>query len=148
MREWNQPRVATNPEYKKYVCHRTMIGQDERFPLIRHLEVEVEEDQDPMPVITAHAEKHGALLHLHHEQWPITDSPSETNVEVCSGWAAHMMDPEYLCKIHSLLASDRRLGFIGSSDNHRRNPGLGGGLTGIYAKRNFRRAEGPPVLCH
>lgn len=32
------------------------------------------------------------------------------------------------------LDKGRRMGFIGTSDSHRRNPRLCGGLTGIYAE--------------
>ncbi|MDP6778013.1 MAG: DUF3604 domain-containing protein [Candidatus Latescibacteria bacterium] len=116
--------------------HRTLVGRDEGFGLLRHSEA----GDDPMGALMAHVEKHDALSHPHHEWWTLTDSPSETNAEVCSGWRVHMLDPEYLRKIHDLLVSGRRLGFIGGSDNHRRNPGMGGGLTGIYAKELTRDA--------
>jgi hypothetical protein len=37
-------------------------------------------------------------------------------------------------KFHAELDKGRRMGFIGTSDSHRRNPGLCGGLTGIWAE--------------
>ena len=116
--------------------HRTIVGHDAGFPLLRHSEA----GADPMTALMDHAERHGALSHPHHEGWDLTDSPAETNVEVCSGWRVHMLDPEYLRKVHALLAADRRIGFFGGSDNHRRNPGMGGGLTGIYAEELTRDA--------
>ena len=36
-------------------------------------------------------------------------------------------------RFHDELDKGRHTGFVGTSDSHRRNPGLGGGLTGIYA---------------
>jgi len=42
--------------------------------------------------------------------------------------------------LHRLLASGLRLGFIGGSDNHARNPGLGGALTGVWAEENTRES--------
>ena len=116
--------------------HRTIVGCDVGFPLLRHSEA----GDDPMGALMDHAERHGALSHPHHEGWDLTDSPAETNVEVCSGWRVHMLDPEYLRKVHALLAFGRRIGFFGASDNHRRNPGMGGGLTGVYAETLTRSA--------
>ncbi len=116
--------------------HRTVIGRSEDLPLIRYSEVAGE----PMAAITAHAEKEGAILHPHHENWELTASPAEANVEVCSGWCVHMLDPRYQYKVHELLSGGRRFGFFGSSDNHRRNPGMGGGLTGVYAEALTRDA--------
>ena len=129
--EWTCKKPNDRTRY-----HRTVIGQSEDLPLIRYPEVEGE----PMAAMAAHAEEQGAILHPHHENWVLTDSPAEMNVEVCSGWRVHMLDPEYLCKVHELLAAGRRFGFFGSSDNHRRNPGMGGGLTGIYAEALTRSA--------
>ena len=116
--------------------HRSVLAPDESLPLIRYTEVE----GDPMDALTALAEEHGALLHAHHENWVLTDSPAETNVEICSGWRVHMLDPQYLSKVHAMLKSGQRIGFVGASDNHRRNPGVGGGLTGIYAQELTREA--------
>ena len=61
-------------------------------------------------------------------------------MEVCSGWRVHMLDREYRRKIHDVLKSGRKLGFIGCSDGHRRTAGTGGGLTGIYAEELTRPA--------
>lgn len=137
--EWTYrpaPRAAPN--------HRTVIGRDEALPLLRHTEAA----GDPMAALVAHAEAHGALLHLHHERWELTDSPAETNIEVCSGWGVHMLDPQYVRRLHAVLAAGRRLGFVGNSDNHRRNPGLGGALTGIYARALTREAILDALRCH
>ncbi len=49
-----------------------------------------------------------------------------------------LISEEYVHRIHKLLDSGLRFGFIGASDNHERNPGLGGGLTGLWAKGNTR----------
>jgi hypothetical protein len=79
------------------------------------------------------------LLHPHHAfSLDITDDTIERNVEICSGWANHMLDPEYLERLHLLLSSGMKIGFIGGSDNHERNPGLGGAITGVWAASNSR----------
>ncbi|MDP6777944.1 MAG: DUF3604 domain-containing protein, partial [Candidatus Latescibacteria bacterium] len=129
--EWTCKKPRDRVRY-----HRSVLARDESLPLIRYTEV----DGDPMDALTGLAEEHGALLHAHHENWVLTDSPAETNVEICSGWRVHMLDPQYLSKVHGVLKSGQRIGFIGASDNHRRNPGVGGGLTGVYARELTREA--------
>jgi hypothetical protein len=73
----------------------------------------------------------GGVAIPHHQKWALTDRTCDTNVEVTSGWAIYFRQPE---RIHRALDEGHRLGFVGTSDNHRRCPGLGGGLTGIFAR--------------
>ena len=59
------------------------------------------------------------------------ESEVEAAIEIVSAWSPHMViDPEF---VHNTLNTGRRLGFTGGSDSHRRNPGLCGALTGVYA---------------
>ena len=132
--EWSQMSRATGARTSN---HRTVIAGDKDLPLLRYTEVE----GAPLSALAAHAEQHGAILHPHHEHWQyLSDSGTETNMEVCSGWRVHMLDREYRRKIHDVLKSGRKLGFIGCSDGHRRTAGTGGGLTGIYAEELTRPA--------
>lgn len=132
--EWSQMKRS---ERGRTSNHRTVIAGKSELPLLRYTEVEGE----PLAALAAHAEQHGAILHPHHEHWEfLSDSRTETNMEVCSGWRVHMLDPAYLKKIHRVLKSGRQLGFIGCSDGHRRTAGTGGGLTGIYAESLTRTA--------
>jgi hypothetical protein len=79
------------------------------------------------------------LLHPHHAfSLDITDDTIERNIEICSGWGNHMLDPEYVERLHVLLNRGMNIGFIGGSDNHERNPGLGGAITGVWAASNSR----------
>ena len=81
------------------------------------------------------------LLHHHHGQgFDMTDDTLERNVEICSGWAVCMADSRFREAVHGLLARGFRLGFLGGSDNHERNPGLGGALTGVWARDNTRES--------
>ena len=82
------------------------------------------------------------LLNYHHESpgFDLIDNSLERNIEICSGWCNFMMSPEFVNKVHELLLKGFRLGFYGASDNHERNPGLGGGLTGVWATENTRGA--------
>lgn len=132
--EWSQMSRAPG---RRSHSHRTVIAGKEQLPLLRYTEVE----GPPLEALAAHAEKYGAILHPHHEHWVnLSDSSTETNMEVCSGWRVHMLDPAYREKIHEVLRSGRRLGFVGCSDGHRRTAGTGGGLTGIYAEDLSRTA--------
>lgn len=132
--EWSQMKRT---ERGRTSNHRTVIAGKSELPLLRYTEV----DGEPLAALAAHAEQHGAILHPHHEHWEfLSDSWTETNMEVCSGWRVHMLDPAYLEKIHKVLRSGRKLGFIGCSDGHRRTAGTGGGLTGIYAESLTRTA--------
>jgi hypothetical protein len=132
--EWSQMRRGSG---SRTANHRTVIAGREQLPLLRYTEVEGE----PLAALAAHAEQYGAILHPHHEHWDhLSESRTETNMEVCSGWRVHMLDPVYREKIHQVLLSGRKLGFIGCSDGHRRTAGTGGGLTGIYAEELTRSA--------
>ena len=77
------------------------------------------------------AENIDALLILHHDSWKVTGSPRETGMEAASGWDAYIHNAEAIC---SLWNSGRKICLTGGSDNHRRNPGNGGALTGVWAK--------------
>ncbi len=82
-----------------------------------------------------------ALLHHHHPGgFDITDDSLECNIEVCSGWHNCMRMPGFVKNLHALLHKGFKLGFLGASDNHERNPGLGGALTGVWAEKNTRES--------
>ena len=71
------------------------------------------------------------LMFAHHPTWVLTGSDRDRNVEVCSSWRVCIEEKDFVVK--RLNAGDQ-FGFIGSSDTHRAVPGLGGALTGIYAR--------------
>lgn len=78
----------------------------------------------------------GGLAHPHHNKWKLFPNETETNIEIVSGWeASFALETEW---IHRPLNEGKRLGFVGGSDNHRFNPGLGGALTGIWIKELTR----------
>src|SRR5262245_30692494 len=108
------------------------------MPLLRHQDVPA--GLDPLDALARFALQHDLLLNVHHEWWALTEPPSEANWEVCSGWGVHLADPVMHQQYIDALKHGRRMGFIGNSDNHRRNPGLGGALTGIWASALTREA--------
>lgn len=79
------------------------------------------------------------LLHHHHEPgFDFTDDTLERNIEICSGWGVHMASSAFRDALHRLLGRGFKVGFFAASDNHERNPGLGGALTGVWAQENTR----------
>jgi hypothetical protein len=106
--------------------HRSVIYPPEGGPVVRYPEV----GNDVRKLVEAVALA-GGLAHPHHAAWRLSGNPVEANIEVTSGWDIYIRDPS---RIHQELRRGRRFGFLGNSDSHRRNPGLGGGLTGIYAE--------------
>jgi hypothetical protein len=80
----------------------------------------------------AAADEIGALLIAHHPDWELFDAGCELGIEAVSGWDTYMHDPE---PIIAAWNSGKTLCLVGGSDNHRRNPGLGGALTGVWAPR-------------
>jgi len=111
-------------------------------------------DSDDVPIYSCFEEKYAAsgkleekmqkervLLHHHHQfGFDFTDENLERNIEITSGWNSHMLESvEFRKKLHIALDNGFKLGFIGGSDNHQRNPGLGGAITGVWAKSNTRK---------
>ena len=77
-------------------------------------------------------ERKGGLLHAHHLRWRLRKHPAEANIEATSSWQAYLEeDPSCF---HEHLLGGHRIGLVGGSDSHRRNPGMGGALTGVWAE--------------
>ena len=117
----DQPRFwsANSPN------HRTVIYPRAGGPLVRFPEVGNDVNR-----LYAAVEKAGGVMHTQHAQFDFGGRPSEVGIEVTAGWGLYFLNPG---RIHATLNAGHRAGFVGTSDSHRRNPGLGGGLTGIYA---------------
>ena len=96
----------------------------------------------PVSKLVQHCRDRGEapLIHLHTPCESYTPNELEANIEICSGWGNRMRHPQQAEFVHRVLLDGARLGFIGCSDNHERNPGMGGGLTGVWAEDNTRAA--------
>ena len=81
--------------------------------------------------LEAGAESIDVLLIAHHANWHISDSPMETGLEAVSSWDTYIHNAE---AIRGEWNRGRRLCLIGGSDGHRRNAGLGGAVTGVWAR--------------
>ena len=106
--------------------HRTVVYPASGGPLLRHTEIGNNIEQ----LCTA-VEAAGGVVFPHHRGWDPTGHPAETNVEVTSAWGIYITNP---ARIHRALNQGYRFGFAGNSDSHRRNPGLAGALTAVYAE--------------
>ena len=104
-----------------------MIYPPSGGPIIRYTEV-----GGDFAKLTAAAQKFGGILNGQHRTFDIVDHPAEANMEVTSCWGIYIHDVPQ--KFHGELDAGKKLGFVGCSDSHRRNPGLCGGLTGIWAE--------------
>ncbi len=105
--------------------HRTVIFGGDHTPLLRHSE------EDDFDALCDMVEAAGGLMNTQHPDYRLVDRPCDANIEVTAGWGVYINQPE---KIHADLSAGYKVGFVGTSDGHRRNPGIGGGLT----------ASGPP----
>ena len=130
--EWTQQRPSDGglafdqPRFwgANYPNHRTIIYPRPGGPLVRYIDV-----QGDIKRLHAAVAAAGGVMHTQHPVFDFYDHPTETSLEVTAGWGVYFLNPG---KIHATLAAGHRAGFVGTSDSHRRNPGLGGGVTGLY----------------
>ncbi len=121
--------------FEERIDHRSVYSDDPDMAMLRWREA----GEDPMGTLLDLAREKGYLLHPHHAKWEIYDDELERNVEVCSGFSIYLDDAD-TCR--ETLLADNQVGFVAGGDNHRRAPGLNGGLTGIWIERLDR----PSVL--
>ena len=105
--------------------HRTVVYPSYGGPILRHTEI-----GNNIERMFETAARHGGVVFPHHPNWDITGHPVEVGAEVTSAW--------HICfnvgLLHRMLNAGHRMGFAGNSDSHRRQPGLGGALTAVYAE--------------
>jgi hypothetical protein len=109
-----------------YPNHRSVVYPPSGGPVVRHPEVENDIARLNDAVLAA-----GGVTLTQHPTWDLSGHPVEVGVEVCAGWGIYIQNPK---QEHQALDRAYRFGFVGNGDSHRRNPGLCGGLTGIYAE--------------
>ncbi|MHC4400982.1 MAG: DUF3604 domain-containing protein, partial [Planctomycetota bacterium] len=123
----SDPRNWTYPYWGgSYANHRSVIFPPEGGPVVRHPEVE-----NDVGRLNDAVWKAGGLTLTQHPTWDLTGHPVEVGVEATSGWGIYIANP---AGVHQALDDGFRFGLVGCGDSHRRNPGLCGGLTGIYAE--------------
>ncbi|MCF7855354.1 MAG: CehA/McbA family metallohydrolase [Candidatus Pacebacteria bacterium] len=122
--EWTCRREVEN---ELIVDHRSVLLPAPTPDIVRWNEVSA----DPR-ALYEFLDCHGGFAHAHHQHWRVLGNPLEVNIEAASSWDPYLeREPEFY---HAALKAGHRLGVIGGSDEHRRNPGLGGALTGVWAE--------------
>jgi len=116
----DQPRFWTG----NFPNHRTIIYPRAGGPLVRFTEVGNDIDRLYQAVQAA-----GGVMHAQHPVFDYRGHPTEVAIEVSAGWGFYFLNP---AKIHATLNEGHRAAFVATTDSHRRNPGLNGGLTGVY----------------
>ena len=124
--EWSQRTDDNKPN------HRTVIFAGDDTPIVRH-----PENGSDFDALCDIVEAAGGLMHTQHESFRLVDRPCDANIELATGWGNYIRDP---AKIHADLSAGFKVGFIATGDAHRRNPGTGGGITGIWAPELTPRA--------
>ncbi|MGH8021091.1 MAG: DUF3604 domain-containing protein, partial [Opitutaceae bacterium] len=117
-----QPRFWRDSERN----HRTVIYPLRGGPLLRYTDA-----CNDITQLYAAVRAAGGVMHTQHATFTPAHEAVEVAIEVTAGWGVYFLNPG---RIHQALNAGCRKAFVGTSDSHRRNPGLGGGLTGIYAE--------------
>ena len=112
--------------------HRTVVYPLSGGPLVRHTEVGNRIEQ-----LHSAVQRAGGVVFPHQGRWDSNNHPTEVAVEVVSAWGMYFGNPG---PFHRALDQGYQLAFAGNSDSHRRNPGLAGALTGIYAEQLTSKA--------
>ena len=87
--------------------------------------------EEPMNALVSWIQTTDGIMNTQHAHFRLTDSNREANMEVCCGWGDYINKSDCF---HEHLNDGFKVGFVGTSDGHRRTPGLGGGLTGLWVK--------------
>ena len=120
--EWTQARWgAVRPQ------HRSILFGSYEQSILRWEDIA----GDPVEALTAWIETTDGVMNTQHAYFQLTDSSREANMEVCCGWGDYI---NHSPCFHDHLDQGFRAGFVGTSDGHRRTPGLGGGITGLWVR--------------
>ncbi|MCK5801998.1 MAG: hypothetical protein KAI66_04160, partial [Lentisphaeria bacterium] len=107
--------------------HRTVFYPRPGGRIYRRVDQESHTDRKLLALL----EDTDAICYPHHMTYEITNPAVDRNVEILSSWLVCMAESDFTTK---QLQEGHRFGFIGSSDSHRANAGLGGAWTGVYAE--------------
>ncbi|MCF6175246.1 MAG: hypothetical protein L3J71_05735 [Victivallaceae bacterium] len=120
--EFTYHRHDLSPDFN----HRCVIYPGPAGQMFRRIDQGSETDKEML----AQLKQTNGMCYPHHCTYELLAADKEWNVEICSSWRAVLAECDF--SIQQLKAG-HKFGFIGSSDAHRANPGLGGALTGLFA---------------
>lgn len=124
--EWTQAKWgAVTPQ------HRSILFGSYEQPMLRWADAGIGWAHDPFDALLSWIESTDGLMNTQHPRFALSRSPREANMEVVCGWGDYINRSECF---HEHLNAGFRVGFVGTSDGHRRTPGLGGGLTGLWVR--------------
>lgn len=124
--EWTQAQWgAVRPQ------HRSVLFDRYDEPMLRWYDAGIGQADDAFDALIAWVETTSGVLNTQHRQFALSRSEREANMEVVCGWGDYLHQSDCF---HQHLNDGFRAGFVGTSDGHRRTPGLGGGLTGLWVR--------------
>jgi len=124
--EWTQAKWGpTRPQ------HRSILFRSYDQPMLRWKDAGIGQADDAFDALVSWVESTDAIMNTQHAQFMLSGSEREANMEVVCGWGDYINKSDCF---HEHLNRGFRVGFVGTSDGHRRTPGLGGGLTGLWVR--------------
>jgi hypothetical protein len=120
--EFTYHRQDLSPDFN----HRCVIYPGPEGQMFRRIDQGSRTDKE----LLAKLKQTNGMCYPHHCSYELIDADKEWNVEVCSSWRTVLAECDF--SVNQLKAG-HQFGFVGSSDAHRANPGLGGALTGLFA---------------
>lgn len=109
--------------------HRSILFESYDNPFLRWYDCGVAGDH--FRALLSWIQTTDGIMNTQHAQFALSESDREANMEVCCGWGIYINTSDCF---HEHLNRGFHSGFIGTSDGHRRTPGLGGGVTGLWVK--------------
>jgi hypothetical protein len=111
--------------------HRSVLFERYDEPMLRWADAGIGQGDDAFDALIAWVETTSGVLNTQHRRFALSRSEREGNMEVVCGWGDYIHQSDCF---HEHLNAGFRVGFVGTSDGHRRTPGLGGGLTGLWVR--------------
>jgi len=124
--EWTQAKWgAVQPQ------HRSVLFERYDEPMLRWYDAGIGQAADAFDALISWIETTTGVLNTQHREFALSRSEREANMEVVCGWGDYINQSDCF---HRHLNDGFHVGFVGTSDGHRRTPGLGGGLTGLWVR--------------
>ena len=111
--------------------HRSILFQSYDQPMLRWADAGAGPEGDAFEALLSWIQSTNGIMNTQHARFLLSGSDREANMEVVCGWGDYINSSDCF---HEHLERGFRAGFVGTSDGHRRTPGLGGGLTGLWVK--------------
>ncbi len=124
--EWTQAKWGPcSPQ------HRSILFESYDQPMLRWADAGIGQGHDAFDALVSWVQSTNGIMNTQHARFLLSGSDREANMEVVCGWGD---DINYSECFHEHLDRGHEVGFVGTSDGHRRTPGLGGGLTGLWVR--------------